>query len=54
MGDGIEEVLIALEPYLTKCHHFYLGEGNCSIVVFLKIKSDIDAWKSDKIKSMDI
>lgn len=53
-GGGIEEVLIALEPYLTKCHHFYLEEGNCSIVVFVLIKSDIDAWKSDKIISMDI
>jgi len=42
-GDGIEEILIALEPYLTKCHHIYLGECSCSIVVFVLIKSNIDA-----------
>jgi len=53
-GDGIKEDLIALEPYLTKCHHFYLGGGNYSIVVFVLIKSNIDAWKSNKIISMDI
>lgn len=53
-GDGIKEVLIALESYLTKCHHFYLGVGNCSIVVFVLINSNIDAWKSNKIICMDI
>ncbi len=27
LGDGIEEVLPAMEPYLSKCHHLNKGDS---------------------------
>jgi hypothetical protein len=27
VGDGIKEVLPAMEPYLSKCHHLHIGDS---------------------------